>query len=300
MELLRLVTDHGYLTAHQAAALGVHHHTLGRLVEAGQLTRSARGIYTLPEAGNRTDLHRLLVRAILDEDPLAAASHHSALALHGVALFDVPWHRVHLLDHRTSSRIRQNLHWHVLRPGDPLVDVDGYRVASLPLALGQVAAQFGVEPGLVSLDDALHRDLVTADDVGAILDSGRLRRGLVGARRALELADGRAESPGESRLRLILADAPWAYDIQVNLGGPGRGYRADALVEGRLVVEFDGTQKYGGERGAQAMVAEKTREDWIRGQGYGVLRVTWSELAYPRALRREIDRRVLATPPRLR
>jgi very-short-patch-repair endonuclease len=263
------------------------------MVSNGQLERHTRGIYLTPGDRHRPDTHALLTRAFLDDDPFAYASHHSALALHGVALFDVPWRQIHLIERRYTSRGLIGHHRHVLRPGDTVTEVDGYRTVGVPLALAQVAARFGVTSGLVSLDNALARGLCTRDDVETIVKSGRLRRGVVSARRALELADGRAESPGESRLRAIIAETKWKYDLQVNVGGPGYGYRVDMLVEGVLVVEFDGKVKYAGADGREALVAEKVREDYIRSQGYGFMRVIWQDLDDPSSIRRRLFNNLL-------
>jgi len=57
--------------------------------------------------------------------------------------------------------------------------------------------------------------------------------------------------------------------------------RVDFLLCGRLIVEFDGTTKYG--EGAGAVVAEKWREDRLRACGYQVVRVGWADLDQPQA-----------------
>lgn len=280
-EILELAHRQGYITAAQARALGGHEHTLGRLTAQGRLQHPSRGIYLTAEERTPGQAHALLSRALLGADPFALASHHSALALHGVALFGVPWSQVHLIEGRPGSRARRGRHRHVLRDGDASTCVDGCRTVGVPLALAQVAARFGVTAGLVSLDNALATGLCRTDDVAQIVSSGRLRRGVASARRALELADGRAESPGESRLRAIIADSPWPFDVQVNVGGPGAGYVVDLLVAGLVVVEFDGAVKYAGAEGRSALVAEKVREDFIRSLGYGFMRVMWPQLDYP-------------------
>lgn len=60
-----------------------------------------------------------------------------------------------------------------------------------------------------------------------------------------------------------------------------------------MVIEFDGLVKYAGS-GADALIAEKRREDRLRDLGYEVVRVTWADLAHPAELvariRRAIDR----------
>lgn len=291
--ILELAERQGYVTTAQARALGGHEHTLGRLVEHGKLIRTLRGIFLHPHPRTPEAEHALVTRAMLDHDRWSVASHHSSLALHGLALFGVPWRQVHVADPRKSSRRHANIHRHVLRDGDPVVDVGEHKALGLPLSLCLTAARFGVVSGLVSMDHALHQELCTVDDLRAVIDSGRLRRGIGAARRAVALADGRAESPGESRLRAIIAESPFAYDLQVNVGGPGGGYRVDLLVDGCVVVEYDGEEKYEGIEGKVALIAEKRREDWIRSRRYGLMRVMKDELRHPVTVRRILGTKVV-------
>lgn len=292
--LFDLVQRQGYVSAADATDLGINRMTLKRLVDAGRLLRTVRGVYLLADDRTPERRHRAVTQAALDADPWSAASHHSALVMHGIHLYGVPFDQVQVADPRRSSRSHRSLHRHVLREGDEVVTIDGYRVISLPLALCQTAARFGVAAGLVAMDHALRLALCTVDDLRSIVESGRLRRGVGAARRAVALADGRAESPGESRLRLIVAAGPFDYDLQVSVGG----YAVDLLVDGCVVVEFDGGEKYDGFEGKQALIAEKRRADWIRGKGYGFMRTMWPELDYPVALRRALHERVLETRAR--
>lgn len=292
--ILDLAARQGYVTTAQARALGAHEHTLTRLVSAGELVKAVRRVYHSVDDRTPEQRHALTTRAMLDADPWSAASHHSALALHGVALYGVRWNQVQVADPRRSSRSHESLHRHVLREGDVVAEIDGLKSLTVPLALCQVAARYGVVAGLVSMDDALRKGLCTPDDLAAIAESGRLRRGIGALRRAIELADGRAESPGESRLRAIVAEGPFSYEVQANVGGPGEGYRVDLLVDGCVALEFDGAQKYDGVDGKLALIAEKRREDWIRDQGLRFMRVISPELNYSVALRRVLHGHVVA------
>ena len=56
-----------------------------------------------------------------------------------------------------------------------------------------------------------------------------------------------------------------------------------------MLVEFDGLMKYGG---PEDLVAEKRREDRLRGLGYTVVRVTWSDLRHPERVVAEVRRAV--------
>lgn len=283
------------MTTAQAANLGVGRMSLHRLVGAGVFLHTAQGVYVPRDDSTREGRHAAVTRAILDADPWSVASHHSALVLHGINLYGVPFDQVQVADPRCSSRSHRSLHRHVLRDGDPVVTIGEHRAIGLPLALCQTASRWGMVAGLVSMDHALRLGEVAKDDLQSVIDSGRLRRGIRAARRAAALADGRAESPGESRLRAIVHGGSFDYDLQANVGGPGSGYVADLLIDGRVVLEFDGELKYDGPEGRKAIVAEKRREDWIRSRGYGFMRVMWPELDYPATVQRVLHGHVLAT-----
>ncbi len=292
-DLLDLARRQGFVTTSDAADLGVNRMALNRLVTAGVLLHTVRSVYVLADASTPEQRHAAVTRAILTGDPWSIASHHSALVLHGIDVFGAPFDQVQVADPRRSSRRHQSLHRHVLREGDEVVEVDGLKAIGLPLALCQVAARFGMVAGLVAMDNALHLDRCTTDDLRAVIESGRLRRGIGAARRAVALADGRAESPGESRLRAIVAATPFSFELQANVGGPGSGYRVDLLVDGLVALEFDGAVKYDGVEGRRALIAEKRREDWIRSRGYGFMRTMTPELDHPVAIKRTLHDKVV-------
>lgn len=287
-DLYDLLARQGFLTTRDAARLGHSANALTQAVAAGRLRRGVRGVFLPPDALTTETEIASLTRGILSTDLLAAASHQSALAILGLPCHRVPVAPIHVADARKSSRVHESVHRHVLRPGDRVIEVDGWRTVGAALACVQVAARSGVASGLVAMDAALRLRLTTSEDLVETLAT-RVRRGALAARRALALADGRAESPGESLVRLGLAGLPWSLDLQVALGP----YRVDLLVDGRVVVEFDGEAKYAGAEGKSALVHEKAREDWLRGEGYEVVRVTWSQLAYPATLRQTVQRAVL-------
>src|SRR5699024_6891566 len=114
----------------------------------------------------------------------------------------------------------------------------------------------------------------------------------------LRLADGRAESPGESRTRFLC--------YRFHLPAPDLQYRvrneAGVLVartdfvwlEYAHVGEFDGMVKYGrllkdGESPSEVVTAEKLREDRVRAECLGMSRVVWSDLS-PRYAPRTAER----------
>jgi very-short-patch-repair endonuclease len=170
----------------------------------------------------------------------------------------------------------------VIRPSWPLLrELDiAESCAPLPLALVQHALEHGAAPGVVATDAALHRGLVS---MHALEWAGREVRGWPRSSRVRSMlahVDGRSESVGESRLRFGLAVAGIAVVPQVVIEDRNGRFvaRVDFLVEGtNIVIEFDGKVKYR-DGGADALMAEKRREDTLRRLGYVVIRVTWADL----------------------
>lgn len=122
-------------------------------------------------------------------------------------------------------------------------------------------------------------------------------RGVRTARVILELADGFAANPAESRMRWIalrggLPRPTCQYEIWVD----DQQYFADAVWmcerHGRrrpVIAEFDGALKYGGGQGSQAVMREKVREDAIRRRHRAEFtRLTWSMLQRPEVAFREL------------
>jgi hypothetical protein len=123
------------------------------------------------------------------------------------------------------------------------------------------------------------------------------------ARRAVELADGRAESPLETRgrLRIVGAGLP-RPELQVEIHAGGR---LVAVVDGwfdeaAVAVEFDGrveyTDPWRGRPPEQVLWEEKRREDELRALDIRVVRIVDADLGerWPAVERRL--RGALATP----
>jgi hypothetical protein len=256
-------------------------------------------------AGARTPeaVHRLHTLAILRSfDGRVAASHHSALALHGLPFWRVDDTRFHVCRVTgRSSRVRGSLHVHEATSAGPLLRsrATGALTVGPVLAAVGTAIVDGVEAGVVAMDAALHRGLVSIDDLEATVARHRCAPGVTRASTAVTLADASAESPGESRTRLVLRHLPGGPEVlpqAVIRDEEGRFVaRCDFLVGGRVVVEFDGRGKYGlGGSAAADLWAEKRREDRLRALGYVVVRLTWPDLADPAEVVRRVTRALAA------
>lgn len=185
-----------------------------------------------------------------------------------------------------------SVHIHRGQGRDAYTAIDGTTCVRPALAVLGTAMVCGVEAGVVAADAALAGDLVTEADLECWLERLARHPSVRSARPAVEHADRRADSPGESRTRLVLHALDVGNPIpQVDIRDDSGHLvaRVDFLYrEQRTIVEFDELVKYGGADGRQALVAEKRREDRLRDPGYQVVRVTWAELDRPMLLRHRL------------
>lgn len=275
-------------------------HDLRRGERRGELSRIRRGSYANPEALgllNEMQLHRLVVEATTRVPTQCVVSHASAAAVWGLPLYRVDLSRVHFT--RPSSAGGRRSAARVDHGGELAVHdvttVDGIRVTTPARTLVDLARTESEAATVVAADHALHQRLVTPDAIAEVLSRSIRVPGVGAGRRALRRSDGRSESPGESLTRLVLAGLA-ALDSQVTLrGSDGRFIaRTDfGVQDALLVIEFDGVQKYLGHRSPgqtleDAVLAEKRREDAVRGLGYLVLRIVWRELDDRVALERRV------------
>lgn len=282
---------------------------------SGQLIRVARGVYTLrenwggEERTQRERQHRLLTTGLLSRlGDRAAASHHSGAVLLGLPVWGVDWSIVHVTrlddDHR---RARQGVRVHQRCPGQSTTTTaDGWPVLSVADCVVGTGMGSGARPArpisaLIAADHALRMGLTSRTELFAAADRLRGYRGVGPVRKALLLADGRHESPGETRLAHMCHGAGLAATPQVKLVAEGVDYRCDLLLdEAPVIVEMDGLGKYflenssGSADPVRALKEEKAREDALRRAGYGFVRVTWDELAQPILVVRRIHRAIAA------
>ena len=166
---------------------------------------------------------------------------------------------------------------------DEVVELDGLKATSVERAVVETACTTSYEVGVVLADAALREPRTTRDQLVDAVRRHRHWRGVPAAQAAVLFADGRSESVGESRLRVLMANHGLPQpELQVEIRDEaGRLIgRVDFLLARVLIVEFDGAMKYG-DNAADAVLAEKYREDRLRERGFGVARVRWSDLNHP-------------------
>jgi hypothetical protein len=263
---------------------------LRRDVRTGALFSLRRGAYADPAQlpGSPEARHVLAVRAAwpaLVSD--AVISHASAAALFGLPLWGVRLDRVHVTRVRThGGRVDPRLHVHSARLTEgEIVVLDGIAATSPSRTVVDLARSLPFEEAVCLADAALHQQLVVPEELADALERAARRPGLAAARRVDAFADGRSESPGESRSRVRmhrfgLPEPVLQMPIPTRLGT----YHVDfGWPQFRAVGEFDGLIKYGrllrpGQDPGEAVVAEKRREDAIRDEGWRVTRWIWLEI----------------------
>jgi len=259
----------------------------------GELACLARGVYVDPadpRLRRPEERHRLQVAAAVPRLAAdAVVSHQSAALLHGLPVWNLPLARVHVTRSRRTSGLRTTrLHVHTAPlQADEIVVVEGVAMTAVARAVVDVARTAGFPEAVALLDTALRRHLVSPAALASTLERMTGWPGVPRARRAVDIADPRAMSVGESRSRVAMARLGVATPVlQWAVVGPGGRVLGTAdfgWPEHGVVGEFDGFARYGrqlrgGQVPAEVVFAEKRREDAMRSVLRGFVRWTWAEL----------------------
>lgn len=282
-----------------AVARGLNADDIRRRIARGDWRVVRRGIYSRTSSVaylGPTDSHRLLVRAtLLQLSGGHVASHLSAACLHGLDLLRQPGDVVHVTNPATHSGHRRRTLRTFCAALDPdeITTVDGVSVTTVARTIIDVARLAGFDQGVVAANHALRRGLVDRDQLRDAALRATRRSGVRTAHQVVAFADPGAESAGESRSRIVIDRAGLPRpELQFRI----RNHQGTVIArtdfwwpEYRTVGEFDGKAKYRrdlrpGRTPADAVHAEKVREDRIRDLGLHVVRWTWDELDDPAAL----------------
>lgn len=133
----------------------------------------------------------------------------------------------------------------------------------------------GLTTAVIRIDALMQATDVTVDDVAPLIDAHRGARGMKQLRRVLPLVDAGAESPQETRTRLVLIEGGLPRpQTQIVVGR----YRIDMGWEQWLVgVEYDGPQHWT-DPGIRAADIERTAE--LQRRGWTLIRVSSDLLRY--------------------
>jgi very-short-patch-repair endonuclease len=149
----------------------------------------------------------------------------------------------------------------------------GFRTTSLPRTIFDLPS---LVHSVVVADQALHARLVTRAEFRGWIDGQPGRKGVRRARRVLEFADAKAESPMETRLRMLLVlNGLPRPELQVSIrdeegvpiGCPDLYYR-----EQRLGIEYDGDTH------RASLAQDNRRQNRMLMAGVRLLRFTASDV----------------------
>jgi very-short-patch-repair endonuclease len=162
-----------------------------------------------------------------------------------------------------------------LAPGDVLRR-DGLPVTSPLRTCFDLAGRLPLVEAVVAIDMALHAGLVDLDDFRRYVGERDGVAGVVGARRVIDLAEPKAESPMETRLRLLLLRAglprPQAqvglHDARGSFVGRPDLYHPEA----RLGLEYDG------ENHRDRLISDNRRQNRLQAIGVLLLRYTGADV----------------------
>jgi hypothetical protein len=127
--------------------------------------------------------------------------------------------------------------------------------------------------GLATLDAALRSGTCTPDLLAAAAEKQTGLRQVTRLRRLIPFADGRAESPMESRMRwrFIEGGLP-APDLQIDVGEGARWHRLDTgWREFRLGAEFDGLEAH---MTGRQLAADRDRHNWLTERDWRLVHFT--------------------------
>jgi very-short-patch-repair endonuclease len=165
-------------------------------------------------------------------------------------------------------------------PLEDVIALSGRRVTTADRTAADLARTLPPIEAVCAVDAMLHERVVSLAAVHARLarmaDQPARPRGLRRAGSALALCDGRAESPLESRGRvlLVLAGMPPQVQYQVSAGGTFVGRVDLAYPECRLAIEIDGAWHASGRQ----LTKDHRRLNRLVAAGWTVLHFTAADL----------------------
>jgi Protein of unknown function (DUF559) len=234
--------------------------------------------------------HRLLARGVALVMPRPAALGGRTAA--------VLWHARHLAaaDYPVEVVVPPGTRW---SPGPGIVvrsapldgtvvhDGRGLRWTDRVRTAIDLIRRDGSDEAVVLLDQLVEAGVVELRDVRAAVDALPRCRGSARARRAAALADGLAQSPPETRLRLLLHRSGLPVPVAQHVVRAGGRFvaRVDfAWPERRLAVEYDGAWHGDPDRLAE----DRDRLNRLAAAGWRILFVTKRDMRYPDRLLADI------------
>jgi very-short-patch-repair endonuclease len=282
--------------------LGLNSRGIKALVDSGELRRLRYGCYVRESRWNALGARgqakaRIVAHAhgtLTTSTRGFVYSHLSAARLHGLFLWGVE-DKVHVLHpvRPSSDRWGKDVRGHTESyREDDVVEVQGLRATSLERTISDCARMLSYPKALVIMDHGLRlgADISTLSNMAA---ASAGRRGIRTLRKALDNADTRSESAGETLTRELLQrlrikPPQPQFEVQSRLGR----HRMDfAWDEEKLALEFDGRTKYFDYKPTDEVIfQERRREKALVEEGWRFIRVEWQDLFQERVFKERILR----------
>jgi very-short-patch-repair endonuclease len=263
-------------------------------LEGGGWTRLGPSLYVSKDL-TANPIHRLEA-AQRRLPPTAAFSGLTAAWLHGL---DVqPCEPVEVTvpeDAGVSSRSGISLRRSAFAKGD-VVRVRGMQATSIARTVGELGARLNLVEAVVVADEALHSGRLRFDELTTWVDRCAGHRGMRNLRRVLNLVDAAAESPMESRLRIVLVlgglPRPQAQVTIRDRWGRALGRPDLYYPEHRLGIEYDGATH------RDSLAEDNRRQNRLLNAGVRLLRFTAADvLRNPETVVSQVQAELSTTRP---
>jgi hypothetical protein len=249
----------------------------------GVLAQPWRGV--LIHAADALNLPTLAQAALIHVGQPSALSGATSLALHGLsAVTDTEIHLSVPPSKRARSKPGLVVHRAEFQPSD-VIEIEGLPAFSLDLALADYLCSGHDRTAFATVDQAMaglppdHCRTLRENVRDRLLDR-RDRRGIHRAQMLLALATGKAESPPESMLRLIVVEAGFPVpeaQFEITAIEGHRLYVLDiAWPELRIALEYDGFAAH-----EERHEYDAERDTRMAGRGWVTIRATAVDLRNP-------------------
>jgi len=271
MDIESVLLDRGGLATARELLTILSRKRLAGLVKAGRLFRVYHGVY----AAEEPDILGKLAALDLVAGQSIVACMSTAAALYG---FDTEsTSRLHILDPGVRMRPSTSLMVHQ-RVGAPLRRVEG-RLATAPAWTAIEVARTLRRPRVLAiLDAALHVGACTRGELDAAVREQKGRRGIIKVRELIGYADGHAESPMESEVRLVFIDnrLPMPELQYPIVDCYGRVWRVDFAWPGAMVAaEYDSIEWH---VGRDALLHDRLKTARLQECGWTTISMTVGDI----------------------
>jgi hypothetical protein len=268
--------QHGVVARMQLLERGATPEAIDVRRERGSLHLVYTGVYSV---GHRAISQRgRWTAAVLSCGKGAALSHRSAAALWEIR--PGAYGPIHITTDR-KSRSREGIRrHHSVLPADEVAVFDGIPVTTVPRTIFDLAAEAPPEAVEAALRESEYRRLYDTLSLPQLLRRYPRRRGARAVRAALARL---GESPGRVASALEERFLPFLdrhglprpdFNAWLEIGG--NRHRVDCLWPASCqIVELDGWEGHGTRT---AFRDDRARDRRLRAAGYGVTRITWSQL----------------------